>query len=210
MIRAILFDCDGVLLDSFEANYAFYVSFMKENGYKVPTKEMYRKRFHLSLFDVVKSLLPKKPQEEIDRLVTIGRKLARERYRNDLMKIPNGLEEVIKTLRKQYKIGLVTSRIRGRVFFVPKLAPFEKYFQTKIYYEDTVKHKPDPEPLLLAAKKLRVKPEECIYIGDSHTDRVAADAAGMKIILYNKTKPDGDVPWTPEFKNLLHLVEILS
>ena len=52
-------------------------------------------------------------------------------------------------------------------------------------------HKPHPEPLLLAAKRLKVRPSECVYIGDSHTCIEAGCAAGMKTILYDgKKNPD--------------------
>lgn len=210
MIRAILFDCDGVLIDSFNSNLVFFQSLMTQAGHTPPTADMYKKYFAVPLRGVVEGLLAKESKEEIERVFKMGLEWRTVGYRDDLLTSPEGMEAVIKKLANIYTLAVVTSRIRGSVFSGHTLKPVEKYFKTAVYYEDTKKHKPDPEPLLLATKKLHVKPEECIYIGDAHTDRVAADAAGMKIILYNKTKPDGDVPWTPEFKNLLHLVEILS
>ena len=71
---------------------------------------------------------------------------------------------------------------------MPQLAPLEKYFKVDVSYEDTINHKPDPEPLLLAAQKLGVLPEDCVYVGDVENDVVAAKAAGMKSILYSNDK----------------------
>ena len=57
------------------------------------------------------------------------------------------------------------------------------YFRTAVAYEDTTRHKPHPEPLLLAANRLKIKPSGTVYIGDAASDMEAAKAAGMKFIL---------------------------
>ncbi len=69
-----------------------------------------------------------------------------------------------------------------------KLTKFQNHFKVTISYEDTTNHKPHPDPLLLAAKKLGLKPEECVYIGDVENDLVAAKACGMKFIAYSQEK----------------------
>ena len=67
----------------------------------------------------------------------------------------------------------------------------KSYFKADVAYEDTKKHKPFPEPLILAAKKLKVKPEETVYIGDSESDMKAAKAAGMKFVFYSRKRLKG-------------------
>jgi phosphoglycolate phosphatase len=57
-----------------------------------------------------------------------------------------------------------------------------KYFHVVVTREDTKNHKPDAEPLLLACKKLKIKPEEAVYVGDSVIDYKTAKNAGMKFI----------------------------
>jgi beta-phosphoglucomutase-like phosphatase (HAD superfamily) len=78
-----------------------------------------------------------------------------------------------------------------------------------VLYGDTDNHKPHPEPLLLAAKKLNINPSECVYVGDSATDIVAARASGMKAINYNKRiREEADLNIT-EFSKLEEAVESL-
>lgn len=55
----------------------------------------------------------------------------------------------------------------------------DRYMKTAVLAEDTFKHKPDPEPLLLCLERLKLKPEEVIYIGDAKSDQLAAKNAGI-------------------------------
>lgn len=57
--------------------------------------------------------------------------------------------------------------------------PIDQYMTRVVLAEDTLKHKPDPEPLLKAIEGLEFAPEDCIYIGDMDGDGVASRAAGM-------------------------------
>ena len=55
----------------------------------------------------------------------------------------------------------------------------DKYMKTAVLANDTVKHKPDPEPLLECLKRLSLQPEDVIYIGDAHSDYLASKNAGI-------------------------------
>ena len=78
--------------------------------------------------------------------------------------------------------------------------------EVRNYYEDTEKHKPDPEPLLLVSKKLNTKPEEMVYIGDMESDLKAAHSAGMKAVLYNKKNLLNAEYWTPSFSKIPKII----
>ena len=69
-------------------------------------------------------------------------------------------------------------------------------FDTIVAFEDTAQHKPHPEPLLTAVKRLGISPQEAVYIGDAPTDAQAAKAAGMPVIIYagkNIKNADADI-----------------
>ena len=55
-----------------------------------------------------------------------------------------------------------------------------------IAYGDTQRHKPNPEPRLLAASQMKINPEECVYVGDAISDFEAATSAGMKFVMYTE------------------------
>ncbi len=66
-----------------------------------------------------------------------------------------------------------------RMLIATKLS---SYFEFIVGHEDTDKHKPNPEPILEAIKRLKIKHDECIYIGDQPYDIMAAREAGVKVI----------------------------
>lgn len=209
MIKAVIFDIDGVLLDSFEANLNFFQKLMIRAGYRPPSREEFSAIFHSNMMDAIKALIKSNCEEEIKRIWEMGR--SREvRYPVELLVIPDEAENVIETLSKNYLLGIVTSRIKKSVYESPQLAKLAKYFKVVVSYEDTIKHKPHPEPLLLAAQKLGVTPQECVYIGDVEDDIKAARAAGMKIIIYSKNQFHQANGWTSSFVKLPELISSLN
>lgn len=98
--------------------------------------------------------------------------------------LDNRLLELIKKLRKKYKIGLLSNIGRGGA---------ERYFaglDTSQYFDDMVLSgevgmvKPDPGIYQMAADRLEVKPGECVFIDDSERNCSAAEEAGMRTIIY--------------------------
>jgi HAD superfamily hydrolase (TIGR01509 family) len=187
MIKAIIFDIDGVLLDSFDANIGFFQRLMKLYNYKRPTKEEAKKIFHLTMWDAIKLLTKENSEERIREIWLKGKKL--DIYPTKLLKMPKDEKTVIKELGKKYKLALVTSRVKKGVEIFFKVSGLRKYFHVVVSFEDYKKPKPNPEPLLIALKRLGVKPEEAIYVGDSLTDAQAAKKVGMIFVAYkNKIK----------------------
>lgn len=192
MIKAVIFDVDGVLVDSFEANHKFFSNLMNKFGYVFMKKEEFVSFFHVSMKDIIKHSTKSVSEEEIEKIWKSGKE--REvPYPNELLNTPSNLEDVIKSLSESYILGIVTSRLRSGIYSLPQLEVLKEYFKDDVAYEDTDNHKPHPEPLILICKKLGISPEECVYVGDSATDIVAAHAAGMKGIMYSKkNNPEAD------------------
>ena len=209
MIKSIIFDIDGVLLNSFEANLKFFQDLMIKTGYRPPTREEFPAIFHINMMDAIKALTKSTSEEDIKRIWEIGR--SREiNYDLRLVTTPREADKVIKRLSENYLLGIVTSRIKESVYESPQLAKLEKYFRVTVSYQDTTNHKPHPEPLLLAAQKLKVKPEECIYVGDVENDVKAAHAAGMKVIIYSENQFNQADACTSSFVKLPELILSLT
>jgi len=208
MIKAVIFDVDGVLLDSFEANLKFFQDLMTYSGFRPPTAEEYSQLFHLSVWDLIKELTGLSLESDIKKIWDLADNRT-VRYPVELLKTPDNIEAVILGLGKDYLLGVVTSRIGNSVYEAPELAKLEPHFLVTISYEDTINHKPHPEPLLLAAQKLGVEPGEAVYIGDAENDVKAARAAGMKVIFYSQeTTKDADA-CTSSFASLPELIKTL-
>lgn len=210
MIKAVVFDVDGVLIDSFNANAAFFHNLAVTTGYAPIPKERYKDLFHLTMLDVITIFAVGASEERIQEIWEIGKTQRDKLYPKDLLSYPQGLDECINTLSKNYQLGIVTSRVRGSVFAFPQLKNIEQYFSNIVYFEDTENHKPDPEPLLYCANQMGLDPSEMVYVGDAPTDIQAARAAGMKIIEYSSKVDTTADAITSDFYELPELVKNLS
>jgi len=207
-VKAVLFDIDGVLLDSFEASLRLFQDVLAHMGYPKPTKSEFKKVFHLPFIPVLKHFTKSKLAEEFEGLHELLEKIP---YHSELLSEPSHVRKTLNTLSKDYKLGIVTSR--NNVGLSKRYFPFartEHYFSACVTVEDVTHHKPHPEPLLLAVKRLKLKPSECVYVGDSHTDVEAGRAAGMKTILYGGKRNAGADAHTRSFKTLPKLIASLS
>lgn len=187
MIKTVLFDVDGVLLDSYDANLKFYQNLLVKAGYTPPTKEIFTPLMHFTMDQVIRELVPPASDLEVQRIWEIGKDFKNKLYPYQLLKTPPYLNETLEKLHNIFHLGIVTSRIKEGIYTMPQLKNLKKYFTITIGFEDTKKHKPDPEPLLFACKRLNIKPAEAVYVGDAESDFLAAKAAEMKFILFAKT-----------------------
>ncbi len=94
-----------------------------------------------------------------------------------------GIEEELARLRAQgRRLGIVTVKGRLTVDVTFEVLPFLGGLDTVVTGDDTERHKPDPEPLLLALARLGARASSAAYVGDSPFDIRAAKAAGMTAV----------------------------
>lgn len=119
--------------------------------------------------------------ERVEELVRVYR--AHNEPLHDELVACAGMEDVLVRLHEQgHRLGVVTAKRRSTVELAFARVPIAHLFETVVGGDETEKHKPDPEPLLLAAERLNARPEETAYVGDSPFDIRAAKAAGMHAI----------------------------
>jgi pyrophosphatase PpaX len=119
--------------------------------------------------------------ERVDELVQVYR--AHNEPLHDELEACAGMEDVLLRLHEQgHRLGIVTAKRRSTVELAFARVPIAHLFETVVGGDETLKHKPDPEPLLLAAERMNARPAETAYVGDSPFDIRAAKAAGMYAI----------------------------
>lgn len=177
MIKAVLFDFDGTLVDNMEFHYK---SLIKTAGGKVNIEPMDLFVMEgMQIFDITADLLKdlKLDEHGIKMFIKKKKKLYME-IAKDLRMRPDALR-LIKKLRKlNYKIGLVTGSVKEYLdlhFSSRDYALFDHLITDK----ETEKFKPDPEPYLKSAEGLGVKPEECVAIDNAPLGVESAKSAGM-------------------------------
>jgi pyrophosphatase PpaX len=119
--------------------------------------------------------------EQVDELVRVYRD--HNEPLHEELEACAGMEDVLLRLHAEgRRLGVVTAKRRSTVELAFARVPLAHLFETVVGGDETEKHKPDPEPLLLAAKRMNADPAETAYVGDSPFDIRAAKAAGMYAI----------------------------
>jgi pyrophosphatase PpaX len=209
MIKAVLFDVDGVLLDSFEAGLLFYSDIMKFLGKEPFTRESFKPFFHHPFRRTLQMIAGPLTEEELD--VLAAQITEHVSYHFELVTTMPGVHETLEILKKKgYMLGIVSSRRNKQTkYLIPELEALKTVFDAHIFYEDVKNHKPHPEPLLVIAERLSVAPNECVYIGDADTDMHAAEAAGMYMITFADEVKGNATIATQAFHELPDLIEKL-
>jgi len=192
--KAILFDMDGVLVDSIDSWWkALNHALEKYKMEKISKQVFIEKYWGHDLYDnLKKNNLP----------IKVG-KFCNNIYGEHLDGIsifPNA-KEVLQKLSK-YPKCIITNTPCNCTTQILKTFDIEKYFDFVFTSDDVKLSKPDPEIVILACKKLKVKPKDAVLIGDTDSDVKAGYAAGCKVIGLN-IKADFIV------QNLTGILEIL-
>lgn len=116
--------------------------------------------------------------DQVDDLVRVYR--AHNEPLHDELEACAGMEDVLSRLQAGgRRLGVVTAKRRSTVELAFARVPLGHLFETVVGGDETERHKPDPEPLLLAAERMSADPSRTAYVGDSPFDVRAAKAAGM-------------------------------
>jgi HAD superfamily hydrolase (TIGR01509 family) len=175
VIQAVLFDWDGTLLDSYEADSAAYLAMFREMGIAWGLDELAR---HYSpnwyrVYRVAK--LPRSRWEEANRAW-------RQHYAKHQPKLVPGARRVLAGIARRHLLGLVTSGDRDRVDQQLRMFRLTRLFAARVCAGDTRQKKPHPAPLRLALRQLRLHPSACVYVGDSPHDLEMSRRAGVRAI----------------------------
>jgi pyrophosphatase PpaX len=171
----VLFDLDGTVIDSGAIILASMRHAAKEVlGEEPPDELLMAAVGGPGLEAQMQALAP----DRVEELVTVYR-AHNEPLHEELTCCP-GIEDLLVRLKDEgRRLGIVTAKRRATVELAFGVLPIEHLFEVVVGGDETARHKPEPEPLLLAAQRLNVDPSDCAYVGDSPFDIRAAKAAGM-------------------------------
>jgi HAD superfamily hydrolase (TIGR01509 family) len=181
VIQAVVFDLDGVLVDSEHVWDEARRELARERGRPWPetaTRDMMgMSSFEWSRYmhDVVG--VPDPPKQ-------ISREIVRrleEVYRRDLPLV-EGAVEAVQRLAARWPLGLASSSNRELIDLVLELSELARYFRATVSSEEVRRGKPEPDVYLEAAQRLEVSPERCAAVEDSDAGIRSARAAGMRVL----------------------------
>jgi HAD superfamily hydrolase (TIGR01509 family) len=181
VIEAVVFDLDGVILDSEELWDEVREGLARERGGRwhegAQADMMGMSSREWSVYMHERIGLPE-PPEEINAEV-VRRML--ERYRRELPLIP-GAVEAVERLAARWPLGLASSSNRELIDAALEAAGIARYFRVTVSSEEVERGKPAPDVYLEASRRLGVAAESCAAIEDSQNGIRSAKAAGMRVI----------------------------
>ena len=173
-VEAIIFDVDGVLLDSFESWFTSFNQTLVEFGKEQVDRETYRKIFW-------------GPSVEEDlRRYNLGADAVEAALRNQrnnvhLMKLHEKVHETLESL-KRFGLGVATNTPRINLDKTFNYFDLYKYFEVVMCFDDVQRPKPYPDMILKASEILNMPVTKMLFVGDTESDMAAAKGAGCNFI----------------------------
>ena len=192
MIEAVVFDLDGVLLDSEQVWDEVREKLARERGGRWHERAqqdmmgMSSPEWSRYMHDVIGL---REPPEEI--VAEVVRRMG-ERYCNGLPLLP-GAFDAVERLAARWPLGLASSSNRPLIDLVLDVSGLARFFHATVSSEEVARGKPAPDVFLEAARRLRVAPERVAVVEDSENGILAGRAAGMRVVaIPNPHFPPGD------------------
>jgi len=181
-IKALCFDVDGTLSDTDDLYVSKISRFFPRFLFHDP--EHAARRFIMWVEAPGNALLGLTDTIGLDdEIVALVDWLSRHQKKSSktFWLIP-GVEEMLKQLKGYYPMAVVSARDeKGTMRFLEQF-DLVKYFDVIVTGQSAEHTKPYPDPILLAAQKMGVKPEECLVIGDTTVDMRAGKSAGTQLV----------------------------
>jgi phosphoglycolate phosphatase len=174
MLKAVIFDFDGTLVDTIGSIWAEYQRVIVSMGLPKVTHREFTKNIGRAWDQIIEEFWPGIDPKEFTRHYHVEAESVKP--------IP-GVQEALETLSKEYALAIMTSR--GGKTFIPHLKKGgidPKLFKAVFHRNDLKYNKPDPRALSPVFKALKLMPEETIYVGDSVIDAECAIKAGAGFI----------------------------
>ena len=181
MITAVIFDMDGLMIDSERVTFEGYKHVLAKHNLTL-SLEAYKTLLGKPV-KAVYELFHKDYGDDFEETIKAVHQYMADLFENEGVPLKEGLIELLKYLKENdYKTIVATSSQRHRVDHILELSGLQKYFDDSICGDEVTKGKPDPEVFLKSCQKLGITPDEALVLEDSESGINAAYSAGIKVI----------------------------
>ena len=202
-IRCVIYDCDGVLFDSLEANTKLYNDLCALVG-RVPLREEEMQYVHThTVFEAIQFIFGKENDLEKKALESL-KQVDLRNYLIYLKMEPHLFQTLEKLKEKGILRAINTNRTTSMKYIMEKYDLWQ-YFEMVVTALDVKNPKPNPESIEKIIEAFKLKKEEIVFIGDSDVDQQTAKSSGIKFIAY-KNKEIANDDLINDHLDLLHLI----
>jgi beta-phosphoglucomutase len=191
-LKAILFDMDGVLVDSMKYHMKSWKQLLENEGISITERFIYEHEGAMGL-DIIQNLFHKAGLSvDVDRILEIydqQNRIFQEEYLGKVRLYPEALTLIDGLQQSGLRLGLVTS---SRMNLVERIWEDHHYlnrFDTIVTADDVTRFKPNPDPYLKALEKLNQEAEGCLVVENAPAGIQSAKAAGLTCYAVASTLP---------------------
>lgn len=211
MIKAVIFDMDGLMIDSERVTFECYQEIMKPMNLTMD-EEFYKKLLGKPLRGIYETFYETYGRDfPIENVIKDVHALMAKRFATEGVPIKKGLLPLLSYLKENhYKTIVATSSNRDRVDSILAQANITQYFDDSICGDEVTHGKPNPEVFLKSCEKLGVKTDEAFVLEDSEAGIQAASSAGIKVICIPDMKYPEEEYAKKTYKILSSLDEVIK
>ncbi len=208
VIRAVIFDLDGTLLDSKEAIVISFQEAARRMNIEID-EDIVRNLIGIPAREIIKraALTPLR-EEEVVRFVHLRREIFKDLWKREVKLYPDVMETLIALRDRGYLLGIASSNNEERLRAMVHFFNLDGLIPVAIGYGKGIRPKPYPDMILKVIEKLGISPQEALYVGDTEQDYISAQRAGTYYIMIDR---EGHMTWhkTPVIRSLLELLRLL-
>jgi phosphoglycolate phosphatase len=204
-MRCVIYDCDGVLFDSLEANSRLYNDLCALGG-RAPLREEEIKYVHIhTVYEAVHFIFGKDESAEKKAFEMLKQVDFRE-YIVYLRMEPH-LLQTLGTLKENGILRVVNTNRTTSMPHVMDRYNLWPFFDMVVTALDVKNPKPHPESIEKILQKFNLKREEVVFVGDSEVDQQAAQSAGIKFVAYKNREIPSDA-FIEDHRELLSFISV--
>lgn len=193
MLKAVLFDCDGVIADSEHLHFDLFKKVLKEDlGLEITQAEYLEKYLAMDDRGCFTAFCRDKGkalgEPELLRLIAKKTEMYKKTAAENLVILP-GVVEFVMAVSQRYPLAMASGALKDEVLMMIGAAGIKHYFDAVVAAEDVVHGKPAPDAYLKALEEINkknpgknIQPGECLVVEDSKHGVTSAHAAGMKCV----------------------------
>ena len=180
-IKAVAFDCDGVMFDTSGANEMYYNKVLDHFGKPDLTRKQFVKVHMFTVKEALAYLFPE--MASLEPVYTFINSMKYDQFIPYMIR-EKGLKQLLSALAEKGLVRAVATNRTNTMSALLTAHDLESGFDLVVTAADVVHPKPSPDQLHAVMKKFSLAPREMLFVGDSQYDQMAANAAGVPFVAF--------------------------